>query len=224
MKRAFFALTIALLAFGPAAHAARFNADQEAKTADKGPYPWEYESIVKQFISDVFYDPTSLVDFEVTRPSASWWRDAGFGKTKERTTFCWGVIFTANARNRMGGYVGKKVFFLYIRDARLLGHFEQPWGPATDQTFNRLKAQGEASFREEWARLTPEQQQKAQLLLQPDKPGAEAKAADLTYIEELKALAALREQGVITEEEFNAKKRQLLGLEENAPAVKPPGI
>ena len=36
--------------------------------------------------------------------------------------------------------------------------------------------------------------------------------AEPSYLEELEKLAALRDQGIITEEEFAAKKGQLLGL------------
>jgi hypothetical protein len=41
-----------------------------------------------------------------------------------------------------------------------------------------------------------------------DKPADE----NLSYIEELQKLAGLRDQGIITEAEFEAKKQQLLGL------------
>jgi hypothetical protein len=34
----------------------------------------------------------------------------------------------------------------------------------------------------------------------------------ISHIEELEKLAALRDQGIITDEEFQAKKGQLLGL------------
>jgi hypothetical protein len=37
-------------------------------------------------------------------------------------------------------------------------------------------------------------------------------SAEPTYLEELEKLAALRDQGTITGEEFQAKKGQLLGL------------
>lgn len=37
-------------------------------------------------------------------------------------------------------------------------------------------------------------------------------ASEKSYLDELERLAALRDQGVISEEEFNAKKKQLLGL------------
>jgi hypothetical protein len=41
---------------------------------------------------------------------------------------------------------------------------------------------------------------------------APAPAAEPSYLDELERLAALRDQGAITEEEFAAKKGQLLGL------------
>jgi len=44
-------------------------------------------------------------------------------------------------------------------------------------------------------------------------PGAAPAAAqDASYLDDLERLAALRDQGAITEEEFEAKKGQLLGL------------
>ena len=36
--------------------------------------------------------------------------------------------------------------------------------------------------------------------------------AESAQIEELKQLAALKDQGILTEEEFSAKKAQILGL------------
>ena len=40
----------------------------------------------------------------------------------------------------------------------------------------------------------------------------EAADAEPDYIEELERLSSLRDQGIITDEEFEAKKKQLLGL------------
>jgi L-fucose isomerase-like protein len=42
-------------------------------------------------------------------------------------------------------------------------------------------------------------------------PAAPAEAAP-SYLDELERLARLRDQGIITDEDFEAKKRQLLGL------------
>jgi predicted Zn-dependent peptidase len=41
---------------------------------------------------------------------------------------------------------------------------------------------------------------------------APASASQPDYIEELQRLASLRDSGIITNEEFEAKKQQLLGL------------
>jgi len=43
-------------------------------------------------------------------------------------------------------------------------------------------------------------------------PAAPAAAAAPSYIEELQRLATLRDQGIISAEDFEAKKRQLLGI------------
>ena len=46
-----------------------------------------------------------------------------------------------------------------------------------------------------------------------DSSGTEGESvAESSYLEELEQLANLRDQGIITEEEFEAKKKQLLGL------------
>lgn len=44
-----------------------------------------------------------------------------------------------------------------------------------------------------------------------DEPAA-PEAAESPQIEELRQLAALKDQGILTEEEFSAKKAQILGL------------
>lgn len=57
-----------------------------------------------------------------------------------------------------------------------------------------------------------DEQDYAALGAEPDAAPAEAPAAQPSYLEELEKLAALRDQGIITDEEFQAKKGQLLGL------------
>jgi hypothetical protein len=52
----------------------------------------------------------------------------------------------------------------------------------------------------------------AALEAEPDAEGVDATAAAPSYLEELEQLAALRDQGIISDEEFEAKKGQLLGL------------
>ena len=56
-----------------------------------------------------------------------------------------------------------------------------------------------------------DEQDYAALDAKPGAAPAEA-SAEPSYLEELEKLAALHDQGIITEEEFQAKKAQLLGL------------
>jgi len=46
----------------------------------------------------------------------------------------------------------------------------------------------------------------------PEEEAAVAGATESTDIEQLKQFAALRDQGILTEEEFAAKKAQILGI------------
>ena len=46
----------------------------------------------------------------------------------------------------------------------------------------------------------------------PEDEAAAPEAAESTDIEQLKQFAALRDQGILTEEEFAAKKAQILGI------------
>lgn len=46
----------------------------------------------------------------------------------------------------------------------------------------------------------------------PDAAPTAPESAESTQIEELKQFAALKDQGILTEEEFTAKKAQILGV------------
>jgi membrane protease subunit (stomatin/prohibitin family) len=46
----------------------------------------------------------------------------------------------------------------------------------------------------------------------PAEPAAAAPAAESDYVAELEQLGQLRDQGILTPEEFEAKKKQILGI------------
>jgi len=56
------------------------------------------------------------------------------------------------------------------------------------------------------------QQQQAMAQQAPPAAPAAAEAAEPDYVAELEKLAQLKSQGILTEEEFQAKKKQLLGI------------
>jgi hypothetical protein len=57
----------------------------------------------------------------------------------------------------------------------------------------------------------PDQQQQAMAAQQAAAPAAAA-PAEAGYVAELEKLAQLKNQGIITEDEFQAKKAQILGI------------
>ena len=57
-----------------------------------------------------------------------------------------------------------------------------------------------------------DQQMAAQQAAAPPPPAAPAEPAQPDYMAELEQLAQLRDQGVISPEEFEAKKKQILGI------------
>jgi Short C-terminal domain len=69
----------------------------------------------------------------------------------------------------------------------------------------RSSMQGAAGMRQDFE---PAGQQQAP----PPPPQAPAAAPEPQYMAELERLAQLRDQGVITPDDFDAKKRQLLGI------------
>ena len=57
-----------------------------------------------------------------------------------------------------------------------------------------------------------DEQDYAALEAEPATAPPEAPGQETSYLEELEKLAALRDQGIISDEDFEAKKAQLLGL------------
>jgi hypothetical protein len=88
---------------------------------DIGPYPGNYESLVKSEIEDSLIDPYSA-RYKMGSPVRGWaGRNVG---TKE---IGWVVTGTVNAKNRFGGYVGAEKFFAVIRHGQVVHVFyERP--------------------------------------------------------------------------------------------------
>jgi transposase-like protein len=57
-----------------------------------------------------------------------------------------------------------------------------------------------------------DQEQEQQAAAEPAAPPPAAPAAEPEYMAELEKLAQLKQQGILSEDEFEAKKRQLLGI------------
>lgn len=78
---------------------------EELKNSDFGPYPNNYEEIIKSYYSKTLFDPYSA-KYTFEEPIKRYVRGG--------TIFGWAVCGTLNAKNRFGGYVGTKRFWVII--------------------------------------------------------------------------------------------------------------
>ena len=110
------------------------------------------------------------------------------------------IVLAAGA----AGYAGVK---LAQKDAdRIEEHTGVPVEELSDEDLQEVM--GELGVES----MEMDDQDYAALGAKPDPAPAETPAAEPSYLEELQQLAALRDQGIISDEDFEAKKGQLLGL------------
>ena len=114
MKRFVTILLLALmlnLAFG----CAKKPSPEELANANYGPYPNNYQELIKERMAAVLYDPYSAM-YEFPSPPIQGW---GYENVFSPVQFGWRGIFFVNAKNRMGGYVGRHKFGYVINSGRV---------------------------------------------------------------------------------------------------------
>lgn len=204
-------LTLGILLVAPAPDAwatRKFNPDTECTSRDRGPYPWNFRQIVEDHINKGFFDPNSIIDLEIFKPAPGWWTTAAFKKTRKNTKCYWYIPFMANGKNRMGGYVGRKAYGLWVKNSIVVHSLERS---GIDQ---RVNLSGERSFSEELDKLSADERAKV-LALAAASAAEHDESSAPAYLGELKELAKLRDAGIISEEEFQQKKTEILGLKKN---------
>jgi hypothetical protein len=90
---------------------------QQIASLDYGSPPHNHEATIKRYFDNVLFDPYSAhYDFEL--PQQYWVKDAPLRGGKVHAGYF--VRVGVNAKNRMGGYVGKKVYGFIIKDERII--------------------------------------------------------------------------------------------------------
>jgi hypothetical protein len=87
----------------------------QIESTDVGPYPSEYQQIVKDALGKELLDPYSAVYSD--------WKGPQQGYAGDRFTgfaFGWRVCVSVNAKNRMGGYVGARPYAFVIRNGAVV--------------------------------------------------------------------------------------------------------
>ena len=244
-KPAFFMALVLMVTLGALANAdkvsakKKFNPTTECTDADRGPYPFEYEAMVNWYIERNFFDPGSVQGLVIAKPIPGWQSKAMVKTTRDNTDCTWYIGFAANAKNRMGGYIGRQDNGIWVKNGVILSapvannplFLGQP-----GQKYMGLRSpvlsvdaiidDGEEHYARAWARLDPLARARVrhgqgELTLPGLEPaetsddqtdGSEESSVD--YIEELRQLAELRDQGILTEEEFQERKKQVLERQE----------
>jgi len=90
---------------------------QQISQLDYGTSPQNYEATIKKYFDGVLFDPYSAhYDFEP--PQQMWVKDAPLMGGGLHAGYM--VRVGVNAKNRMGGYVGKKMYGFIIKDERII--------------------------------------------------------------------------------------------------------
>lgn len=87
---------------------------EQIKNADYGTQPENYKEITTEFISSRLIDPYSAVFSDWRGPSGGWFRNYN------NLLFGYRVCVSVNAKNRMGGYIGRKSFYVLIKNGQVI--------------------------------------------------------------------------------------------------------
>ena len=89
---------------------------EQLANADYGSYPTNYKEITTQYISNMLKDPYGALFIEWRGPSKGWHGNdqGGF--------FGYRVCVFVSTENRMGGYNGRRLYFVVIKDGRVVVH------------------------------------------------------------------------------------------------------
>jgi hypothetical protein len=85
--------------------------DAQMANADFGPYPKNYQAIIKRDLAPSLIDPTA--------PLYTFGKPEKLGRAGNPPLFGWRVCGTLNSKNRMGGYGGPSQYYVLIRDGHV---------------------------------------------------------------------------------------------------------
>lgn len=94
--------------------------------ADYGPYPTNYQEVVKGYFQTALKDPMSAQYRFTKEPYKAYWRDipALGGKPM---AFGYMVDVGVNAKNEFGGYTGESQYHMFIHNGTVLPTNPNPW-------------------------------------------------------------------------------------------------
>lgn len=89
---------------------------EEQAKADHGEIPPDYKELVKEHFYQNLFDPYSA-KYEFCEPYKAW---ASYYRPQPHVLYGWAVCGTVNAKNRLGGYTGRKLFWSFFHKGKLI--------------------------------------------------------------------------------------------------------
>lgn len=94
--------------------------DEARASGLRGEPPANAEEMILAHLRQSLFDPDSLKDFSCGAPEEAWIYYRGSLLAKERVTWCWRVTAEYNAKNRYGGYTGRKPTTYYFLNNEII--------------------------------------------------------------------------------------------------------
>lgn len=90
---------------------------RDLANAEYGPYPNDYEKIIKGYLNRRLIDPQSIKDLNISSPQKSW------APTKGGMKYGYLCFVQYNSKNQLGGYAGlkRKVILINHRQVVMFG-------------------------------------------------------------------------------------------------------
>jgi len=116
MKKVVINILLCLCLFGCAG--VQKPTPEQLANADYGKFPENAKELTIKYISSNLIDPYSAVFSGWQGPSKGWYADY-WGKNR---SYGYRVCVQVNAKNKMGGYTGQKLHFIFFRDGNIIAY------------------------------------------------------------------------------------------------------
>ena len=123
MKHVLFSV-ISILFFLSLVSCAHKPSSEQIRNANYGSYPSNYQKIVSEYMDKALIDPTSPLYSDWIGPSRGYIYDF------TGSYFGYRVCVNINAKNRMGGYTGRKLHLFVINNSKVI-NWQGGYNPGT---------------------------------------------------------------------------------------------
>ena len=100
---------------------ATMPSQSEIESLSHGPYPNDYETIIKAYYKEFLFDPSSA-QYELSQPMRVSYKEEPLEGGRLLGGYL--VVVRVNAKDRMGEYAGQKTEGFLLKDGRIIKRFD----------------------------------------------------------------------------------------------------